>query len=175
MSSPSRREDPVSEREEAVRVYLCGRCRQTVFICRSCDRGHRYCSNSCSEKSRRESVRAAGRRHQRSECGRKNNCRRQQLLRERRRGTREHAACTRSATASESTSSPPDSGRVTHHTSSQAQGARFSLTGEPEFVRLVTVEEDRDVARCHFCGFDARGWVRRSFLGARRRPRDRSR
>jgi hypothetical protein len=40
------------------------------YLCRPCDRGQRYCSERCREKSRRQQRRAANRRHQRSDEGR---------------------------------------------------------------------------------------------------------
>lgn len=48
------------------RFFLCGRCRSQVTICRSCDRGQRYCGQDCARAARRESVREAERRYQRS-------------------------------------------------------------------------------------------------------------
>ena len=45
-------------------------CGAVFYVCRSCDRGQRYCSEQCREKSRREQRRAANRRHQRSDEGR---------------------------------------------------------------------------------------------------------
>ena len=39
-------------------------------MCRSCDRGQRYCSDRCRQKARREQHRAANRRHQHSPEGR---------------------------------------------------------------------------------------------------------
>ena len=45
-------------------------CGAVFYLCRSCDRGQRYCSERCREKSRREQRRAANRRHQRSDEGR---------------------------------------------------------------------------------------------------------
>ena len=47
-----------------------GSCGAVFYLCRSCDRGQRYCSERCREKSRREQRRAANRRHQRSAEGR---------------------------------------------------------------------------------------------------------
>ncbi|QTB53408.1 hypothetical protein [Burkholderia pseudomallei] len=51
------------------RLYLCARCRAQVFICRRCDRGNRYCRN-CAADVRRDRVREAGRRYQRTRRGR---------------------------------------------------------------------------------------------------------
>lgn len=51
------------------RLYLCARCRAQVFVCRQCDRGNRYCRD-CAAHARRDSVREAGQRYQRSRRGR---------------------------------------------------------------------------------------------------------
>ena len=55
-----------------VRQRLCGNqaCGAVFYLCRRCDRGHRYCSERCRSKARREQRRAANRRHQRSPEGR---------------------------------------------------------------------------------------------------------
>jgi hypothetical protein len=45
-------------------------CRALFFICRSCYRGQRYCTQACRELTRREQRRAANRRHQQSPEGR---------------------------------------------------------------------------------------------------------
>jgi hypothetical protein len=45
-------------------------CGAVFYLCRSCDRGQRYCSERCRERSRRCQRRAANLRHQRSEEGR---------------------------------------------------------------------------------------------------------
>jgi len=45
-------------------------CGAVFYVCRSCDRGQRYCSQRCRRKARREQRRAANRRHQSSEEGR---------------------------------------------------------------------------------------------------------
>ena len=53
-----------------LRQRLCRACGAVFYVCRSCDRGQRYCSERCRERSRREQRRAANRRHQRSPEGR---------------------------------------------------------------------------------------------------------
>ncbi len=61
-------ESPMSS-EATGRLYLCARCRVQVFICRRCDRGNRYCCE-CAAIARRDNVREAGRRYQRTRRGR---------------------------------------------------------------------------------------------------------
>lgn len=64
------------------RQRLC-RCGTTFYICRSCDRGHRYCSERCRLKARRQQRREANRRHQQSFEGRLDHRDRQRLYRQR--------------------------------------------------------------------------------------------
>ncbi len=68
----------------STRMFNCGRCHRLVQICRSCDRGNRYCSPRCSDDARRESVRDAGRRYRQTEAARRKNAARQRRYRERR-------------------------------------------------------------------------------------------
>src|SRR5262249_26383215 len=70
--------------EVILRQRVC-RCGTTFYICRSCDRGQRYCSEDCRQKARREQRRQANLRHQQSVEGRLDHRDRQQLYRERRR------------------------------------------------------------------------------------------
>ena len=53
------------------------------YLCRHCDRGQRYCSSRCREKSRRLQRREANRRHQRSPEGRLDHRDRQRAYRRR--------------------------------------------------------------------------------------------
>lgn len=78
---------------EDFRFFSCKLCGQTRVICSSCDRGHRYCSKECSKEARRQSVRAAGRRYQKTEAGIVKHAARQAayLLRQARRVVRQAA------------------------------------------------------------------------------------
>jgi hypothetical protein len=69
--------------EASHRLYNCARCAQQVQICRRCDRGNRYCAGSCAQLRRRESLRRAGRRYQRSLRGACHHAARQRAWRER--------------------------------------------------------------------------------------------
>lgn len=71
--------------ENSTRTFNCALCRRLVQTCRSCDRGHRYCSPKCGNAARNESVRRAGRRYRQTEAGRLKNAERQRRFRERQR------------------------------------------------------------------------------------------
>ena len=53
-------------------------------LCRSCDRGQRYCSDPCRKRMRRRQVLAAGHRYQASEAGKEAHRHRQCTYRQRR-------------------------------------------------------------------------------------------
>lgn len=59
-------------------------CGVGFWICRSCDRGQRYCSQPCQREARREQLRQANRRHQQSPEGRLDHRDRQRAYRQRR-------------------------------------------------------------------------------------------
>lgn len=64
---------------------LCAVCRTLTQLCGSCFRGQRYCSASCRLAARRRSLRAAGKRYQRTETGRLKHAARQRAYAARRR------------------------------------------------------------------------------------------
>ncbi|NOJ58223.1 MULTISPECIES: hypothetical protein [Myxococcus] len=72
---------------ESLRLVVCGRpeCRRLFQLCSRCDRGQRYCERRCGVLARAESVRAAGRRYQRTRDGRHAHAERQAAYRGRRR------------------------------------------------------------------------------------------
>ena len=60
-------------------------CGAVFYLCPHCDRGQRYCSSRCREKSRRLQRRQANRRHQQSPEGRLDHRDRQREYRQRQR------------------------------------------------------------------------------------------
>ena len=76
-------DDMTREEVESHRLFNCARCGHQVKICRRCDRGNRFCSATCRDSFRRQSVREAGARYQRTERGAARNAERQRLFRER--------------------------------------------------------------------------------------------
>ena len=67
------------------RTFRCRQCHAVVFICSQYDRGQAYCGPSCSSGARRARMRGAGRRHARTEAGRRGAARCQRESRHRRR------------------------------------------------------------------------------------------
>ena len=69
---------------ETAGVHIfCGHCAHSFLICRSCYRGHRYCSEPCRESGYRARRRAARQRHESSPEGRQDHRDRQQEYRDR--------------------------------------------------------------------------------------------
>ena len=68
-----------------LRQAVCGwdACRAIFHICRSCDRGQRYCSDSCQQQARQRQRRQAKRRHQQSPEGRQDHRDHQRTYRQR--------------------------------------------------------------------------------------------
>lgn len=66
------------------RVYGCRRCTAEVYVCRRCDHGQVYCAGGCSRICRRESLRRAGARYQRTRRGARHHAARQLRWRQRR-------------------------------------------------------------------------------------------
>lgn len=70
--------------EPTYRLYHCRRCRMQVCICAACDHGNIYCAGECSGLARRECVRRAGARYQRTLHGARRHAERQRRYRARR-------------------------------------------------------------------------------------------
>jgi hypothetical protein len=73
----------VRDRVASYRLYNCACCSRQVQICQRCDRGNRYCAAGCADQRRRESLRRAGARYQRSRRGARFHAARQRRWRER--------------------------------------------------------------------------------------------
>jgi hypothetical protein len=96
---------------ESLRFRRCCNpsCNSMFSVCRSCDRGQRYCSHACRRRMRKRQVVAAGRRYQASAAGRQTHCRRQRACRLR----PSQASVTHQGPVSITTSSPTSPPRLT--------------------------------------------------------------
>jgi hypothetical protein len=72
------------EEPTTYRLYYCCRCGMQVCICARCDHGNLYCGGMCARLARRESLRRAGARYQRTLAGSSRHAQRQRRYRERR-------------------------------------------------------------------------------------------
>jgi hypothetical protein len=71
------------EEPATYRLYHCCRYGMQVCICAQCDCGNVYCPGECTQLARRESVRRAGERYQRTFRGARKHAERQRRYRER--------------------------------------------------------------------------------------------
>jgi len=110
--------------ENTARLYNCARCHRQVTICSHCDRGNIYCGKSCADRARSTSLRAAGKRYQRTRRGRFNHAERQRRYRSR-------------------------SKKVTHQGSLELP-TNDPLTTRSEAPLSLAIIEDEGI-RCHFC------------------------
>jgi hypothetical protein len=79
--------------EPSYRLYNCRRCAVQVRICRHCDHGNIYCAGECSRICRRESLRRAGARYQRTRRGASCHAARQRAWRAREQPIVTHQGC----------------------------------------------------------------------------------
>lgn len=130
------------------RLFNCARCHALTIVCSACDRGQRYCPSTCRKQARRDSLRRAARRYQRTRRGRHANAERQRRHRERQRK------------------------KVTHQ-GSVALGspavlpARANKLTEPVSVIRQTTSAQM---HCHFCHRTCSPFLRRDFLCSSSRP-----
>ena len=124
-----------------IRLFNCARCHRQAKICRYCDRGNIYCGRACSIPARIESVRAAGKRYQRSLKGRMNHA-----LRQRRYQSR--------------------SNKVTHQGSSESPSDDL-LSPESRFESTAGRHESSihtHAMQCNFCQRWLSAFIRVNFL-----------
>jgi hypothetical protein len=115
------------------RLYNCRRCAVQVRICRRCDHGNVYCAAECARVCRRESLRRAGARYQRTRRGAGHHA-----VRQRRYRAREH--------------------KVTHHGSPRHTG-RCSVS-EHAISAVESIGGHGPERRCDFCGARLPAWTR---------------
>ena len=123
----------------------CQRCQIPFLVCSRCDHGQRYCGPTCARAARRDSLRAAGTRYQKSRKGRHTHAARQRRYRERVRQKQ----------------------KVTHQGSPPAI-ASGGIASSSETTALLP---RKDSWNCHFCGCPCAQFIRIGFPRRRRTPR----
>jgi len=132
------------EAQGSARAFACARCGAAVLVCSRCDRGQRYCGRDCARPARRESLREAGRRYQRSRAGRFAHARRAARYRQRRRQQE----------------------IVTHH-GSQAPCEAATVAADPAAAQAAATTDGTAPATwhyCHWCERECAPLLRRGFL-----------
>jgi hypothetical protein len=154
----------MSVASDSFRLFSCAlpECHAQVRLCRKCDRGNWYCSQSCSALARRQSLRRAGAKYQHTPYGReKHKVRQQHYLECKEKMTHQGPANT------------ADDAVSTHEAPEQAAGETAMPAGVVEEFHVVT--EFQAVAdkppvqwRCTACGRWCGSLARRGFLGRQR-------
>jgi len=141
---------PGAAQPATYRLYNCRRCGVQVRICRRCDHGNIYCAGECAEIRRRESLRRAAARYQRTRRGARTHATRQRRWRTRQQHTVTHQGCHHGALARKV--SPP---LVISAELSDAHDEAFEIAetdaGDPPGAAL---------ARCAFCDGVLPPWTR---------------
>ena len=132
--------------EPSYRLYNCERCGVQVRICRRCDHGQIYCAAECAKRRRRESVRRAGARYQRTRRGALCHARRQRRWRLRRQevthqGYRGALGCAKVLSVALSAEIRPDA---------------------PPIAPTIDPKPAAASTRCAFCGAPLPVWTRLS-------------
>ena len=126
-------------KSHCVNGFAGGRlCGVVFWICRHCDRGHRYCGERCRRKARRRQRRAANRRHQQSREGRLDHRDRQRNYRERRRLRR---------VTDQPSPAASDSDSIVVAEPSLSENGSESVSGEDRYVESAEFEP-----ACIICG-----------------------
>jgi hypothetical protein len=141
------------------RMFTCGLCGRTVWICKRCDRGHRYCSKTCSKAAGDVSKAKARRKFQSTDHGREGNTRRQREYYYRHRGSLPKNLTDHTSPA------PHASSRIASPTTAVIGESKRQIPDEPEKtqaqsralpVGLMPCQHGSslpgDAPRCTFCG-----------------------
>ena len=133
-------------REPTYRLYSCQRCGVQVRICARCDHGNIYCAGECSGIRRRESLRRAQARYQRSRRGATLHAARQRTWRARRWQEVTHQGCA--------------SGARCGSVSAPAMLDRDRRDEGHQVVANSTTDSLDPLARCAFCAAPLPVWTR---------------
>lgn len=141
---------PGAAQPATYRLYNCRRCGEQVRICRHCDHGNIYCAGECAQIRRRESLRRAAARYQRTRRGAHSHAARQRRWRTRQQHTVTHQGCHYGAVARK-VSTPVVTGGKSSDASDEASEVAQTDAGDPPGAA---------VARCAFCGEVLPSWAR---------------
>ena len=120
--------------DQSFRIFPCVACGKQTIICRHCDHGNIYCSSTCAQLRRKQSLCRARKRHQQTFSGRVAHAQRQERYRQRQRSASQKVTDHGSTAAREC-------GSVKETTSAEVRDSKNSTYG-----RALAGE-----IRCHFC------------------------
>lgn len=141
---------PGAAQPATYRLYNCRRCGVQVRICRRCDHGNIYCAGECAQIRRRESLRRAAARYQRTRRGAHCHAARQRRWRTRKPHTVTHQGCHLSVLARKVATPVVTSGKSSHASIAVSNVAETDAGDLPGAA----------MARCAFCGEGLPPWTR---------------
>lgn len=130
----------------SARLYQCARCQDQVLICSHCDRGNIYCAGDCSDLSRKEKLKEAQKRYEKTDKAKKAKAKRQQRYRQ----------CKKR--------------KATH------QGSKITPLYDLLLIELERLKKQLKKCHftncihhcCHFCGAQCQEFIRLFFLAPKR-------
>lgn len=137
----------------SARFFLCALCRKQSVVCRSCDRGQRYCSKACSETRRAQLQREANQRYAATRVGRHNNAIRQNDSRARERAKKNDVA------------------EIVTDQGSEPDGFTDNLVRDRSGSINKPIKHQPTDMRCHFCSQCCDPLLRSNFLSPAQRHR----
>lgn len=137
----------------SARFFLCALCHKQCVVCRSCDRGQRYCSKACSEIRRKELQRESNQRYAATRAGRHNNAKRQSDSRARERAKKDDVA-----------EIVTDQGSADLEQTDTLERDRSDSINKPKSHQPTDM-------RCHFCSQCCDPLLRSDFLSPAQRHR----
>jgi hypothetical protein len=144
--------EPVHSGEVVLRQRSCRKCHAVFWICSHCDRGQSYCGAFCRVPARRQQLRRANRRHQRSPEGRADHRDRQREYRHRHRQVPARVTDQGSASISSPCNIPSWESRSAITATRSVSAAAFTFTRTlPEWGK-ESDQQRPPFLRCIQCG-----------------------
>jgi len=129
------------------RLYNCQRCSAQVRICQRCDHGQIYCAGDCARIRRRECLRRAGARYQRTRRGALCHAARQRMWRARQRQEVTHQGYTGGELCRS----------VSDHPITMMEPSDAYRTAS---IQATSLHGSEALARCAFCRAPLSQWTR---------------
>ena len=130
----------------STRLFNCLGCHCQVMVCQSCDQGQRYCGTKCRQIARKNSLKRANQKYQKSRQGRFNNAKRQRRFRQRQK---------------------PKEKKVTDHSSPSKPVCDLLVGRDYMIKKCEKTPKKHDAMVCHFCGQPCGPFFRLDFLKKR--------
>ena len=130
------------------RMFFCALCGALVFLCRACDRRHRFCSTECAAAKYGRNRNATARWRSKTDKGRSQNAERQRRWRERQRERRESLPAAPQPVTYHQASAAPSTAKHSQHMSKSPRPQH----APPATARFEPLNRREDPCQCSFCG-----------------------